>query len=84
MFEYVFGDPHSVKPDPSRLHAKDEFGSLLVNAKVAEALLLSAGGPDAIVVCGATVSIFHVYAVGSDPRDGATTLNVCVPSERPE
>ena len=49
-----------------------------VIVKFAGAVLLCAGGADAIVVCGGTVSTVHVYSVARPtfPRDTALTAKV--------
>jgi hypothetical protein len=54
-----------------------------VNA--ADALLLEAGGPEAIVVSGGTVSIVQVYSVALPltPPETARTANVCEALVRP-
>jgi hypothetical protein len=48
-----------VIPPASRLQTNVEPASLLVKAKVADALLFVEGGPEAIVVSGGTVSTVH-------------------------
>jgi hypothetical protein len=76
---YVLGDVHGTKPAPSRRHVKVDAASLLVNANVAEALWLEAGGPEAIVVCGGTVSTIQPYSVaapGVPPAESVRTANV--------
>jgi hypothetical protein len=55
-----------VNPAESRLHAKVEFGSLLVNVNVADALLLGSVGFDTIVAAGPVVSTVNVL-VGLTP-----------------
>jgi hypothetical protein len=59
-----------------------EAASLLVKVKVAEALWLAAGGPDAIAVSGGTVSIVQVYSVSGPVRASQTprTAKVWEPS----
>ena len=61
-----------------------DAASLLAKVNVAEALWLEAGGPEAIVVCGGTLSIVHVYVVGGPSRTSqvAYTAKVCDPSPR--
>jgi hypothetical protein len=81
---YVFGDTQGVIPLASRVQTKVEPASLLVKAKVADALSLEAGGLAVSVVFGATVSTVHVYfVVGPVVAATARTENVCAPSARP-
>jgi hypothetical protein len=80
---YVWGEEHGLKPLASRLQANVEAASLLVNVKLALALLLEAGGVDAIAVSGGIVSTVQVYIV-TGPVLPIWTLNVCCPSWRPE
>ena len=84
--EYPCGDEHGVKPVELMLHTNVDPGSLLVNANVAAALLLTAGGPLAIAVPGATVSTLQVYVVDAPrvpPAETVRTLKVWNPSPNP-
>jgi hypothetical protein len=59
---------------------------LTVNAKLALVMLVVAGGVLVNVTVGAVVSMVHEYAFEAEfPAPSvATTVNVCVPSARPE
>ena len=84
---YDVGDEHTVKAPPSRLHADPETGSLVVNSKVAEALLLVASGRRVIVVFGGIVSTVHCQIVGRPtfPSESvAFTAKLCLPLASPE
>jgi hypothetical protein len=76
---------HGAKPDVSRLQTKVDLGSLLEKAKVAVALVDAEGGPDAIVVCGGTVSTVHEYCDGGPVSNiqVARTESVCEPLPSP-
>ena len=68
------------------LHTNVDPGSLLVKANVATVLLLTAGGPLAIAVCGATVSTLHAYVVDAPrvpPAETVRTAKVWEPSPKP-
>jgi hypothetical protein len=82
---YVCGDVQGLNPPEFRLQTKVEPDSLLVNVNAADALLLEAGGPEAIVVSGGTVSIVQVYSVALPltPPETARTANVCEALVRP-
>ena len=58
--EYVSGDVQALKASRLRRHSKVEPGSLELKVKVADVLDVVPVGPDVIVVCGATESIFQV------------------------
>jgi len=72
------------KPEASRLQTKVEPASLLVNMNDADPVVASAGGPEATVVSGATVSTVQSYVVAGPvlPNWEARTANVCGPSAR--
>ena len=70
--EYVLGDEHGEKPDEFRLQKKVEPPSLLANVKLAEVLLLWAGGVEPSAVCGGFASTTHEYTVSSPVRSPET------------
>src|SRR3954447_7943684 len=62
---YCVGELHGCQPDPSRLHPK-ALGSLLVNAKCAEAPpRTDAARGDVIVTSGRVVSTVQRYVEGA-------------------
>ena len=78
------GEVQAVQAPPSTWHANVAAASSAPNAKLASPLRAAAGGPDVIVVVGATVSIVSVRVTGEasvlPAASLARTENVWVPS----
>ena len=77
-----------MKPPPSSSHSKVEPPSVAENSKDGLGLVSGSGGTTSMVVSGAAVSIVHVNCAGEasvfPAWSVARTLNVWLPSARPE
>jgi hypothetical protein len=77
----------AVKAAPSSEHWKLEPASLEENVKLALVLLVTAGGPESIAVCGALESTVQLWAAGLasvlPAGSVARTWKVCGPELRP-
>ena len=84
---YSAGELQVANGAASSEHSKLAPGSSAEKAKAAEALRVSASGPESMLVCGGLVSIVQEYVAGVEsvlPAGSvARTANVCSPSSRP-